>query len=92
MEKGLKKLMFSKRFMIRWVERLMILRKLYPLLIFILIASPNTLFAQEKDAKKVIKIGVIQSFSHPNVDADIKGFEKALTRLDSREGVHTRLS
>ena len=66
----------------------MILRKLCPLLIFILIASPNTLFAQEKNAKKVIKIGVIQSFSHPNVDADIKGFEKALTEAGFKERVH----
>jgi len=66
----------------------MILRKLYPLLIFILIASPNTLFAQEKNAKKVIQLGVIQSFSHPNVDADIKGFEKALTEAGFKEGVH----
>ena len=66
----------------------MILRKLYPLLIFILIASPNTFFAQEKNAKKVIKIGVIQSFSHPDVDADIKGFEKALTEAGFKEGIH----
>lgn len=66
----------------------MILRKLYPLLIFILIASPNTFFAHEKNAKKVIKIGVIQSFSHPIVDADIKGFEKALTEAGFKEGIH----
>ncbi len=66
----------------------MILRKLCPLLIFILIASPNTIFAQEKNAKKVIKIGVIQSFSHPRVDADIKGFEKALTEAGFKEGIH----
>jgi putative tryptophan/tyrosine transport system substrate-binding protein len=66
----------------------MILRKLYPLLIFILIASPNTFFAHEKNAKKMITIGVVQSFSHPDIEADIKGFEKALTEAGFKEGVH----
>ena len=66
----------------------MILKKLWPLLTFILIASPKICFAQEKTPKKPNKIGVLQSFSHPNLDSDAKGFEKALTEAGFKEGTH----
>ena len=61
---------------------------LCPIFILILVASFNISFAQEKPAKKQINIGVLQSFSHPNFDADVKGFEKALTDTGLKEGVH----
>jgi putative ABC transport system substrate-binding protein len=44
-------------------------------------------FAQEKKAKKVFKIGVTQIVSHPALDADAKGFEKALADAGFKEGV-----
>ncbi len=65
-----------------------ILNKLCPILAFILVASVNTSAAQEKNQKKVIKIGVLQSTSNPNFDSDAKGFEKALTEAGFREGIH----
>ena len=61
---------------------------LCPIFILILVASFNVCFAQEKNPKKLNKIGVLQSFSHPNFDADVKGFEKALTEAGLKEGVH----
>ena len=63
-----------------------ILKELCAILVFILVASVNASPAQEKKLKKVIKIGIIQSRSHPNFDADAKGFEKALTEAGFREG------
>jgi putative ABC transport system substrate-binding protein len=65
------------------------LSKLYPILILSVIASVNTAFAQAKTApKKVIKIGVLQSSSRPDLDADSKGFEKAMTETGWKEGTH----
>ena len=61
---------------------------LFPIFILILVTSFNPSFAQEKPANKRISIGVLQSFSHPNFDADVKGFEKALTEAGLKEGVH----
>ncbi len=63
--------------------------KLYPILMLSVIASVNTAFAQAKIApKKVIKIGVLQSFSHPDLDADARGFEKAMAETGWKEGTH----
>jgi putative ABC transport system substrate-binding protein len=50
------------------------------------IASVNPSFAQEKDTKKAIKVGVIQSYSHPNFNVDAKGFEKALAEAGFQKG------
>ncbi len=62
-------------------------KKLCPVLIFILMITVAISFAQEKKAKKVFKIGVTQIVSHPALDADAKGFEKALTDAGFKEGV-----
>ncbi|OGP88619.1 MAG: hypothetical protein A2157_04650 [Deltaproteobacteria bacterium RBG_16_47_11] len=61
------------------------MNKLYPISILILLAPFNPSLAQEK---KLIKIGVTQSLSHPNFDADAKGFEKALTEAGFKEGIN----
>jgi putative ABC transport system substrate-binding protein len=62
-------------------------KKLYPILILILIVSVAISFAQEKKTK-MIKIGVTQIVSHPALDADAKGFEKALAEAGFKEGVN----
>ncbi len=62
-------------------------RKLYPILILILIVSVSVSLAQEKKAKKMIRIGVTQIVSHPALDGDAKGFEKALADAGFKEGV-----
>lgn len=64
------------------------MKKLCPISILTLLVSFNTSFAQEKHTKKLIKIGVIQSLSHPDFDADAKGFEKALIEAGLKEGSH----
>ncbi len=63
-------------------------RKLCPILILILIVSVSVSLAQEKKAKKMIRIGVTQIVSHPALDADAKGFEKALADAGFKEGVN----
>jgi putative ABC transport system substrate-binding protein len=63
-------------------------KKLCSILIFILIVTVAISFAQEKKAKKVFKIGVTQIVSHPALDADAKGFEKALADAGFKEGVN----
>ncbi len=60
---------------------------LYPLLILLLLISVSNSIAQEKKSKKLIKIGVIQTVSRPDLDADEKGFEKALAEAGFKEGV-----
>ncbi len=60
---------------------------LYPLLILLLLISVSNSIAQEKKSKKLIKIGVIQTVSRPDLDADAKGFEKALAEAGFKEGV-----
>ncbi len=57
---------------------MMILNKLCSILTLILVAPLSTSFAQEKNTKTLIKVGVIQSNSHLNFDADASGLEKAL--------------
>ena len=59
---------------------------LYLLLVLLLIVSVSNTIAQEKRSKKVIKIGVIESVSRPDLDADVKGFEKALAEAGFKEG------
>src|SRR5512136_447249 len=63
-------------------------RKLCPILILILIVSVSVSLAQEKKAKKMIRIGVTQIVSHPALDDDAKGFEKALADAGFKEGVN----
>jgi len=64
------------------------LKKLCPILILILIAAVSFSFAQEKKAKKMIRIGVTQIVSHPALDGDAKGFEKALADAGFKDGVN----
>jgi len=61
-------------------------RKLFPLLIPCLILSFESSSAQESKSKKIVRIGVTQSFSHPDLDEDIKGFEKALSEEGFKGG------
>jgi putative ABC transport system substrate-binding protein len=56
-------------------------------LILLLLISVSNSIAQEKKSKKLIKIGVIQTVSRPDLDADAKGFEKALAEAGFKEGV-----
>ena len=66
----------------------MVSKKLTPVLALVLFTSVGPSLAQDKDTRKVIRIGVIQGFSHPNFDADSKGFEKALTEAGFKESPH----
>ncbi len=60
---------------------------LYPLLILLLVISVSNSIAQEKKSKKMMKIGIAQTVSRPDLDADAKGFEKALAEAGFKEGV-----
>ncbi|OGP75651.1 MAG: ABC transporter substrate-binding protein [Deltaproteobacteria bacterium RBG_16_49_23] len=62
-------------------------KKLCPILILILVGAVSISFAQEKKSK-IFKIGVTQIVSHPALDGDSKGFEKALADAGFKEGVH----
>ncbi len=62
-------------------------RLFYPLLILSLVISVSNSMAQEKKSKKKIKIGIAQTVSRPDLDADAIGFEKALTEKGFKEGV-----
>ncbi len=64
-------------------------KRLRSISILLLIVSPITAFAQEKTSKKIIpRIGVTQTVSSPEFDADAKGFEKALAEAGFKEGTH----
>ena len=64
-------------------------RRLRSISILLLIVSPVLSFAQEKASKKIIpRIGVTQTVSFPDFDADAKGFEKALAEAGFKEGIH----
>jgi len=63
-------------------------KKLCPILILILAVSAAFSFAQEKKTKKMLRIGVTQIVSHPALDADEKGFEKALAEAGFKEGIN----
>jgi putative tryptophan/tyrosine transport system substrate-binding protein len=54
----------------------------------LLLMSVFLSFAQEKKAARLIRIGVAKSASHPTLDADEKGFEKALSDAGFKEGVN----
>jgi len=62
-------------------------KKLRSISILLLIISPVLSFAQGKISKKIIhRIGVTQTASSPDFDADAKGFEKALAEAGFKEG------
>ena len=65
-------------------------KKLWSISILLLIVSPAVSFAQEKTSNKKIipRIGVTQTVSYPDFDADAKGFEKALAEAGFKEGIH----
>src|SRR5512136_2342533 len=63
-------------------------RKLFPLLIPCLILTVGHSSAQESKSKKIIRIGVTQTVSFLDFDADAKGFEKALAEAGFKEGTH----
>ena len=63
------------------------LKTLCSILIFIFVISIPASFSQEKRSKKLIKIGIAQTVSRPDLDADAKGFEKALAEAGFKEGV-----
>ena len=63
-------------------------KKICPILILVLVVTVAISFAQEKKTTKVFKIGVTQIVSHPALDADAKGFEKALAEAGFKEGVN----
>jgi putative ABC transport system substrate-binding protein len=64
-------------------------RKLRSISILLLIVSPTFSFAQVKTSNKIIpRIGVTQTVSYSDFDADAKGFEKALAEAGFKEGIH----
>ena len=65
-------------------------RRLRSISILLLIVSPAISFAQGKTSNKKIipRIGVTQTVSYPDFDADGKGFEKALAEAGFKEGTH----
>jgi putative ABC transport system substrate-binding protein len=64
------------------------LRRLRSISILLLIVSPTISFAQGKVSKDIIqRIGVTQTVSYADFDADAKGFEKALAEAGFKEGV-----
>jgi putative ABC transport system substrate-binding protein len=63
---------------------------LYPLLILLLVISVSNSIAQEKKSKKLMKIGIAQTVSRPDLDAAAKGFEKALAEAGFKEGINIR--
>ena len=63
-------------------------KRLFPLLIPCLLLTVEHSSAQESKTKKIIRIGVTQTVSFPDFDADAKGFEKALAEAGFKEGIH----
>ena len=65
----------------------MMSKNLRSISILLIIVSPTVSFAQGKIPKKIVpKIGVTQTASYPDFDADAKGFEKALAEAGYKEG------
>jgi putative tryptophan/tyrosine transport system substrate-binding protein len=62
--------------------------RLSPILIPFIIGSVAIGFAQGKKSEKRVTIGVVLSASHPNLEANVKGFEKALDEAGLKEGIH----
>src|SRR5512139_3927927 len=63
-------------------------KRLFPLLIPCLLLTVEHSSAQESKTKKIIRIGLTQTVSFPDFDADAKGFEKALAEAGFKEGIH----
>jgi len=64
-------------------------KKLRSVSILLIVISPTVTLAQGKIPKKILpKIGVSQTASYPDFDADAKGFEKALAEAGFKEGTH----
>ncbi|HVP76599.1 MAG TPA: ABC transporter substrate-binding protein [Thermodesulfobacteriota bacterium] len=64
-------------------------KKLRSVSILLIVISPAVSLAQGKIPKKILpKIGVSQTASYPDFDADAKGFEKALAEAGFKEGTH----
>lgn len=68
-------------------KKLKLSKAIGPFLALSLSLSVSNSIAQEKKPKKLIKIGIIQTVSRPDLDADAKGFEKALAEAGFKEGV-----
>jgi len=67
----------------------MMSKNLRSISILLLVVSPTLSFAQGKIPKKTIpRIGVTQTATYPDFDADAKGFEKALAEAGFKEGTH----
>ncbi len=65
----------------------MMSKNLRSISILLLVISPTLSLAQGKIPKKIIpRIGVTQTASYPDFDADAKGFEKALAEAGFKEG------
>ncbi len=70
-------------------KKFFLLRRLLSISILLLVISPVLSFAQEKVSKKTAyRIGVTQTVSYSDFDADAKGFEKALAEAGFKQGVH----
>jgi putative ABC transport system substrate-binding protein len=70
-------------------KKFFLLRRLLSISIVLLVVSPALSFAQGKLSKQNIRrIGVMQTASYPDFDADAKGFEKALAEAGFKEGLH----
>ncbi len=64
-------------------------KKLRFISILLLVVSPALSFPQGKASRQIIRrIGVTQTVSYSDFDADAKGFEKALIEAGFQEGVH----
>ncbi|NWF93667.1 MAG: ABC transporter substrate-binding protein [Syntrophaceae bacterium] len=55
-----------------------------------LVISVSNSIAQGKKSTKLIRIGIAQTLSRPDLDADAKGFEKALSEAGFKEGIRIR--
>ena len=62
-------------------------KKSWWIMILVLLISVALSSAQEKKSTRTIRIGVTKSVSHPALDADEKGFEKALLDAGLKESV-----
>lgn len=63
------------------------MKRLFPILILLLVVFVALPSAQQKKESKKTRIGVIQIVSHPAWDRDAKGFEKALADAGYKDGV-----
>ena len=63
-------------------------KRLRSISILLLIISPSFSFAQETSKKTIHRIGVTQTVSFQDFDADANGFEKALAEAGFKEGIH----